>query len=289
MTNANTTGPILVTGATGNVGAAVVHLLAEGGYAVRAAVRNVATIRAPQSNVEYVPFDFEDPATYAPALSGVRRLFLMRPPALSDTERYVNPVIDAAKAADVEQIVFLSLLGAEKNPVVPHRHVEKYLEASNVAWTFLRASFFMQNLSTTHRDDIRDGDQIFVPAGDGRTSFVDVRDVAAVAVKTLTEDGHRNKAYPLTGSEALTYGEVTQIFTNELGRPITYPRPGALAFALHMRARGMAWSFIAVMIGIYTTARLGLAGMVMPDIAQLLGRAPITMQQFVQDERAAWV
>lgn len=289
ITNADTPGTILVTGATGNVGAHVVRLLAGQGRAVRAAVRNVATVRAANRNVEYVPFDFEEPATYAPALSGVRRLFLMRPPALSDTKRYINPVIDAAQAAGVEQIVFLSLLGAEKNSVVPHRHVEKYLEESSVAWTFLRASFFMQNLSTTHRDDIRDGDQIFVPAGDGRTSFVDVRDVAAVAVKALTEDGHHNKAYPLTGSEAPTYGEVAQIFTEELGRPISYPRPGALAFALRMRARGMRWSFIAVMIGIYTTARLGLAGTVTPDTARLLGRAPITVQQFVQDERAAWV
>lgn len=288
MTNADTAGTILVMGATGNVGAAVVRLLAEGGYAVRAAVRNVAAVRTAVPNVEYVPFDFEDSQTYAPALRGVRRLFLMRPPALSDTKRYINPVIDAAKAANVEQIVFLSLLGAEKNSVVPHRHVEKYLEASGIAWTFLRASFFMQNLSTVHRADIRDGDQIFVPAGDGRTSFVDVRDVAAVAVKALTEDGHRNKVYPLTGSQALTYGEVAQIFTAELGRPVTYPRPGALAFALRMRARGMAWGFIAVMIGIYTTARLGLAGTVTPDTAQVLGRAPISVQQFVQDERAAW-
>jgi uncharacterized protein YbjT (DUF2867 family) len=118
---------------------------------------------------------------------------------------------------------------------------------------------------------------------------VDVRDVAAVAVKALTEEGHRNKAYPLTGSQALTYGEVAQIFGEELGRPISYPRPGALAFALRMRARGMAWSFILVMIGIYTTARLGLAGTVTPDTARLLDRAPITVQQFVQDERAAWL
>ncbi len=283
------TGMIMVTGATGNVGTEVLHLLAQQGYTVRAAVRNVAAVRAAAPNVEYVPFDFEDPATYAPALRGVRRLFLMRPPALSDTKRYINPVIDAAQTAGVDQIVFLSLLGAEKNPVVPHRHVEQYLEASGVAWTFLRASFFMQNLSTTHRDDIRDGDHIFVPAGDGRTSFVDVRDVAAVAVMALTEDGHRNQAYPLTGSEALTYGEVAQIFTDVLGRQISYPRPGALAFALRMRARGMAWSFILVMIGIYTTARFGLAGTVTPDTARLLRRAPITVQQFVQDERTAWM
>ena len=288
MSASSPTGAILVTGATGNVGAEVLRLLAEQGQDVRAAVRDVAAQR-PQPPVTFVPFDFADAGTYAPALAGVRKVFLMRPPALADTKRYVNPFIDAAQAAGVEQIAFLSLLGVEKNPVVPHYQVEKHLQASGMAWTMLRASFFMQNLSTTHRADIRDGSQFFVPAGDGRTSFIDVRDVAAVAAKALTENGHQNKAYPLTGSEAITYGDVAQIFSEELGRPIKYPRPGVLAFALRMRARGMAWDFIGLMIGIYTTARHGLAGTVTPDTARLLGRAPITMRQFVRDYRDGWI
>lgn len=281
-------GTILVTGATGNAGAEVARLLVEQQYPVRAAVRNPAA-QQPQSGVECVPFDFGDASTYAPALAGVRKMFLLRPPALSDTKRYINPVIDAAKAASVEQIVFLSLLGVEKNPVVPHYQVEQHLRASGIAWTMLRPSFFMQNLSTTHRDDIRDGHQIFVPAGNGATSFVDVRDVAAVGAKALTENGHENKAYPLTGSEALTYDEVAQIFTAELGHQIKYPHPGALAFALRMRARGMAWSFMLVMIGIYTTARLGLAGTVTSDLARVLGRDPITVRQFVHEYRDTWL
>ncbi len=200
------TGPILVTGATGNVGAEVMRLLVKQGHAVRAAVRDVAA-QHPQPFVTFVPFDFAEPDTFMPSLAGVRKVFLMRPPALADTKRYINPFID----------------------------------------------------------------------------------VAAVAVRVLTENGHQNKAYPLTGSEALSYGEVAQIFGEELGCPIKYPRPGALAFALRMWARGMAWAFIGVMIGIYTTARLHLAGTVTPDMARLLERDPITVRQFVRDYRDIWM
>lgn len=281
--------PILVTGAGGNVGAEVVRLLQGEGYPVRSADRAIREARRDRAGgTEFVPFDFARPETYAAALQGVTRLFLMRPPALSNTRRFINPFIDAARRAGVEQIVFLSLLGAERNIIVPHHRVETYLRASGVPWTFLRPSFFMQNLSTTHRADIRERGEIPVPAGVGKTSFIDARDIAAVAAKVLTEPGHLNCAHPLTGGEALDYAAVARIFTEVLGRPIAYRRPSLLTFARHMRGRGLDWGFILVMAGIYTTARLGLAGAITPDTATLLGRAPITMRQFVADNRACW-
>lgn len=279
---------IFVTGATGHVGSEVMHLLHAAGQPVRVGVRPAALARyqAPEG-VEVTAFDFADPATHAPALRGIRRLFLMRPPPISDTKRFINPVIDAARAAGVEQIVFLSLLGADRLPVVPHAHVESYLAGADVPWTVLRPSFFMQNLSTTHRDDIRAG-ELLVPAGGGRTSFIDIRDIAAVAARVLSEEGHTGRAYALTGAEALNYHQVAQLLSVELGRTIVYRRPSLLRFVRHMRARGMSWPVILVMAGIYTTARLGLAGAITLDSAHLLGREPITMRQFVHDERGCW-
>ncbi|MBA3822761.1 MAG: SDR family oxidoreductase [Ktedonobacterales bacterium] len=275
---------ILVTGATGNVGAAVMRGLAAAGVPARAAVRDVADVR--HAGHDAVRFDFAQPETFAPALAGVKQVFLMRPPALSDTKRYINPFIDAARAAGVEQIVFLSLLGAEKIRVVPHRRVEQYLETSGVGWTFLRPSFFMQNLTTTHLHEIRDDNRIAVPAGNGRTSFIDGDDVAAVAVTTLTTPGHGGHAYDLTGSEALTYTQVAAEMTEVLGRRITYTHPSLLTFARGMHAQGQPTSFIVVTAAIYTTARLGLAATITPALADLLGRAPTTMQQFIVSQRA---
>jgi uncharacterized protein YbjT (DUF2867 family) len=281
---------ILVTGATGNVGAEVVTALRRAGAPVVAAVRNPAKARdVLGDDVSMAPFDFARPETFSAAFAGVRKIFLVRPPALADVKKYMAPAIDAAKRAGVEQVVFLSLLGVEHNRWAPHYGIEQELRASGMDWTFLRASFFMQNLNTVHRDDLRDGNDIFVPAGSGKTSFIDVRDIAAIGAQALTTERRRNEAYPLTGATALSYGDVAAIFSDVLGRPIRYSRPSILAFAARMRARGHPWSFVLVMIGIYTTARLGLAAAVTPDAEQLLGRPPITVRQYAEDYKRCWM
>lgn len=200
----------------------------------------------------------------------------------------MDPFVDAAEEAGTERVVFLSLLGAEKNPVVPHRRIERHLEASGLSYTFLRASFFMQNLTTVHREEIRERREILVPAGRGRTSFVDARDLAAVAARALTEPGHEDRAYPLTGAEALDYFEVAEVLSEVVGRRIVYARPTVPEFWRAARARGLPAGFVAVMVGIYATARLGLAGRVTDDLARVLGRPPTTLRRFAADHREAW-
>ncbi|WP_241494317.1 SDR family oxidoreductase [Bacillus coahuilensis] len=218
-------------------------------------------------------------------MKGVEKLFLMRPPHISNTKKYMLPVIEAARIAGVKHIVFLSLLGVEKNPIVPHYKVEKAIQKSTIPYTFLRPSFFMQNLIQQHGEEIRRDREIFVPAGNGKTSFIDVRDIAAVAVKALTEEHHENKAYSLTGSDALTYYEVATILSEELGMDFTYTNPSIKQFKEKMKAKGIPTEFITVMIGIYLTAKLGLAKKITDDLAMILERKPITVRQFVKDYR----
>ena len=238
--------------------------------------------------LEAVPFDFRKPETFAPAFYGVRRMFLMRPPAIADVRRYIFPAIDAARAAGVEQIVFLSIIGVEKNRLVPHFKIEKYLAASGLSYTFLRASFFMQNLSTTHRAEIKERDEIFVPVGKGKTSFIDVRDIAAVAVKTLSETGHENQAYELTGGEALDYFEVARQFSRVLGRGIKYRNPTLFRFIRKARGQGFPLPFVLVMAGLYTSTRFGMAERVTHETQQILGRPPIELTQYIEDYRSCW-
>lgn len=280
---------ILVTGATGNVGRAVVASLKQKEQPVRAAVLDVDAAREVLGGaVTAVPFDFGRPQTYSDAFAGVKKLFLMRPPAISDVEKYIKPVVDYAAAVGVQQIVFLSLMGVENKSYVPHYKVEECIKAAGVPYTFLRAGFFMQNLNTTHRPDIVEQDDIFVPAGSARTAFIDVWDIGAVAARVLTEPGHANRAYDLTGSETLTYNEVATIMSEELGRQITYSNPNPLRFAWRLRRRGYAWSYISVISLLYFTTRFGAAERVAADTAVLLDRTPTTMRQYVRHYAHFW-
>jgi len=281
-------GRILITGATGNVGTEVVKLLQAQKRSIRIAIRRQIDACDRNAEAAIVEFDFERPQTFEAALRGVSRIFLVRPPAIADVRRHIYPFIDAAKGAGVEHIVFLSLLGAERNRIVPHAKIEAHIRSSGIPYTFLRPSFFMQNLSTTHREEIAERDEIFIPAGKGATSFIDARDIAAVAVRTLTESGHELRAYDLTGAEALSYYEVADIFTSVLGRRIVYRSPSLFTFGWRRYRQGEHWKFIAVMIGIYTTARVGLAGRVSDDVRMLLHREPITLRKFVEDYRNCW-
>ena len=276
---------VFVTGATGTVGRHVVRALSDRDATVRVGVRDPDSIPAPLAAAgEVVAFDFEKPETWGRALREVDSIFLVRPPVVDRSD--VESFVDAAGRVGVTRIVYLSTLGAERNLFVPHHWIEKRIIAADVEYTLLRASFFMQNLLEVHRPDIIEHDEIFVPAGNGKTSFVDARDIAEAAAVVLTETGHANRAYDITGPEALDYSAVATIFSEVLDRPIVYPNPSLLAFARRMRRRGKPLGFVALMCGIYTTARLGLAARVTDDSRRLLGRRPRGMRTFVEDHAA---
>lgn len=282
-------GQILVTGATGNVGREVLRSLAERGVQARAGVRDPARLEGSGDRAASpVALDYGQPETFAPALEGVEAVFLVRPPALANVARYFDPFIAAAREAGVSRVAFLSVLGAERLRVVPHRRIERSLERSGLAYTHLRAGFFMQNLSTVHRDEIRLRDELWTPAGRGRTGFVDVRDLAAVAVSALTEPGHEGEAYDLTGAEALDYAEVAVTLSAVLGRPIAYAAPTVPAYLAGMRTRGYGPGRAFGLLAIYLPTRLGLAREVSPDLARLLGRAPTSVARFAEEYRDCW-
>jgi uncharacterized protein YbjT (DUF2867 family) len=273
---------VLVTGATGTTGAAVVDELVVESDEVRAAVRDPTAYDGPATPVR---FDFTDPSTYD-AFDGVDAVYLVRPPALGRVERDVFPAVDAMERAGVERVVFLSVLGAERNPLLPHRRIETRLERSSLSWTFLRAAYFAQNLETTHREEVRGG-ELFVPAGDGRVGVVDARDVAAVAALAL-RGGHAGRAYDLTGPEALTFGELAATLDAHLDHPVTYAEPGLLRFAGRSRRAGTPPMQVVVMAGLYTVARLGLSARVTDTVESVLGRPPRSFAEYVADRRAVW-
>ncbi len=215
---------ILVVGANGRVGSELVRLFQAKGVTVRAATRRPSAAPwKPASSCEAVEFDFERPGTFAPALRNVDKVFLMARPGDNQSDKAAMPFIDAARKEGIGHIVNLTAMGVEEDDSFMLRVLEKYLEASGIPYTHLRPNWFMQNFDSGPMfADIRATGALHLPAADAKLSFIDVRDIAAVALAALTEPLHQGKAYTLTGAVALDHFEAVRLISSVAGRTISY-------------------------------------------------------------------
>lgn len=281
---------ILVTGASGNVGSSLVHVLRERGAPFRVGARKAGSVAGGASAAGgEVAFDFQDPATFRPAARGCEAVFVLRPPAISDTSSTLIPFIDAARSVGVRHVVFLSVAGAADNPIVPHHAVEQHLLKGLRGWTILRPGFFAQNLGDAYREDIAREGRILVPAGAGRAAFIDVRDVAEVAANVLVDPApHDGQSYTLTGPAAVAFTDVAAILSDELGRAIRYDAASVRAYLAHLRGRGMPFAQVLVQTVLHVGLRFGQAETVDPTLPRLLGHDARTLRDYVRDHRALW-
>lgn len=279
---------ILVTGATGQVGSAVIAALrAFDGIVVRAGVRDVARETAKWSDdasVQPVSFDFLDGASQDAALADCDSLFLLRPPQLTSD---FGDVIERAREHGVGHIVFLSVQGAESNWFIPHHKIEERLKSGGVPYTMLRPAYFMQNFTSTLHDELVRRKGIFLPAGNARFTLVDVGDIARVTARVLTEPGtrHRGQAYTLTSETPLNFQQMADQLTTGLGTPITYVSPGPWRFYRSQRRDGREPGLILVMLLLYMRPRFTGTPAVTHTVAELTGRAPVEFAQFVAAHR----
>lgn len=295
---AKTVERILLTGASGNVGQETLRELMKRPdkkqFSIISAVHDPAK-SAKKSALqpdETVQLDFEDSSTFDTILKGISRVFLIRPPQLADVDTYFKPFVNAMQRAGIRQVVFLSLQGVENNPVTPHHKIEKLIVDASIPFTFLRPSFFMQNLSTTHQEEIRFRNELFIPAGRGRTSFIDVRDIGAVAALALTSQTSEfmYRSFELTGSESLTYTDVAETLTDVLGRRITYRNPSILRFVWQKwQKEKMPLNVALVMVALYTVSKVGKAATLTDETAHLLNRQPLTFREFALDYKPVWM
>jgi len=282
---------ILVTGATGTIGSEVVKALAaKPGVTVRVGVRSAAKAeKLLAANVVPVDFDYDRPETIAAAVQGADRVFLLTP----FTENQValaKALIDAAKAAGVKHLVKLSAIGADIEPGIQlgrwHREIEKLVEASGISYTVLRPASFMDNYINFSPPG-PDGN-IYLPLGTGAVSYIDARDIAAVAAAVLTEEGHYGKAYDLTGPEALTMAEVAKAIGEASGRDVHYvdvPEEAAKKAMLDMQMP--AW-MVDAMMELHGICKAGYAGGISPLVEKLTGQKPRSFAQFARDRASAW-
>ncbi|MXU63853.1 NmrA family NAD(P)-binding protein [Oceanomicrobium pacificus] len=277
---------VLITGAGGNMGQALLDVMARAGVLARQALRSPARARDDVPG-DAVAFDFTDPATWDAALAGIRSVFLLRPPAIADMDATLLPFCDRAYAAGVAQIVFLSVDGADRKSWVPHHKVEQALGGKPA--TILRPGFFAQNFGDAYRDDILRDDRIYVPAGQGRVTFVDLRDVAEVALAALTDPvAHVGRAYVLTGAEAVGFDHAAATLSALLGRPVDYVPASIPGYALHLRRDGKPAMAILVQTVLHVGLRFGQAATPDPTLGRLLGRAPRSLDTYLADHLDLW-
>ena len=277
---------ILVTGATGQHGRALLRLLSQRGIAARALARDPARAAAIAAlpRVEIVQGDMARPETLAPALRGIDRAILISS-ATPDMLEVQSNFIDAARSAGVKHVVKLSGIAPNLDSSFRfarmHGEIEKRLEASGMAWTHLRPGEFM-TVYFRQVPNIMAKGALLLPMEDARIASIDIGDIAEVAAAALTGPGHEGKTYPLTGPEALTMAEVAERLSAATGKTIRYVDVPPEEAKRAQLAAGMP-PYLADALGeLFAERRRGKESVVWPTVAELTGRPATRFDEFAR-------
>jgi uncharacterized protein YbjT (DUF2867 family) len=274
----------LITGATGNNGQEIVKQLVAAGQAVRILVRDPQKATDLKAlGVEIATGDLDHPETLDRALQSIEKALLLPANSFQQVEQERN-FIDAAKRAGTQQIVKFSAAGADIDSPIRilnwHGQAEQYLEQSGIAFTHLRPFFFMQNLLQFAAPTQT---EVYLPFGDATVAMVDIRDIAAVAVKALIELGHEGKAYTITGSKALTMNQAVDRISQVRGNPLQYVAVPAEGFKQGLLQWGQPEWLADVMSELLASIADGRQSAVTTAIADVAKKQPIPFAQFTQD------
>lgn len=277
-------GTILVAGATGNTGRALVRLLAAAGVPVRAAARRRAGLQGLEA-AEIVEIEYDKPASLSRALRGVDRVYLAAP-LVTEMVALTERVVVAAVKAGVRHFVKLSGVGGEDSESLQlgrwHREAERLVESSGMVWTHLRPNSFMQNFTNQHLGSMRALGLFHDPVGEGRVSYIDVEDVAAVAAAVLTEPGHDNRTHILTGPEAVSSHDVASLLSRASGREIRCVEVSVEAARDAMFGFGLPVAVVDAVTELYRRMRDGGMAEVVSTVEDITRRPPRGFAQFAE-------
>ena len=274
---------ILVVGASGTVGSELSRLLAAQGESL---VK--ATSRAPAS-ADQVQCDVVSRSGLHAAFEGVDRAFLLAPPGHANQDELLAPLIDEARARGLKKVVLMSAMGANADDNAPLRKAEKRLQASGLRYNIIRPNWFMQNFNTFWIQGILQQGKILLPVGAAKGSFIDARDIAAVAAKLLKSDGFANQDFDLTGAIALDHDAMAAILSRETGKAIAFQDITPEAMLEGLLGAGVPKDYAAFLVLILGFFKAGHSERTTDAVVQILGRAPGTLEQYAKDYRAAWL
>ncbi|MEO6714758.1 MAG: SDR family oxidoreductase [Mycobacteriales bacterium] len=282
---------ITVIGATGKTGQHVVKGLVERGVAVRAFVRDAEKAKSVlPEGVELEVGDLADREAVRRAVTGADKVYL----ALGqreDQQQLEEAVAEESAAAGVRHIVKISVPGASLDSPANfsrwHAAAEARIAALGIASTILRPNWFSQNFLGS-ASTIASHDTFYAAAGSGHIAPIDVRDIAAVAVAALTEDGHEGADYYLTGPESLTHQQIASRLGNGIGRPVNYVDLSDEDFRASLVEADIPGWYADVFIILMQGIRAGWFGEVSPVVEKVLGRPATSFEDFARDHAAAF-
>lgn len=282
---------ILIIGATGNIGKEVIRYLFQNNTSNRiyAAVRDrekaeIKFIGFPE--LEYRQFDFEND-NQQDAFTAIDIVFLLRPPHISDVFKYFTPLLEAAKDSGVNKIVFLSVQGVEKSKIIPHHKIEKLIKDLNFSFIFIRPSYFMQNLTTSLLPDIKNNNEIILPAGKAKFNWVDVNNVSESCAIVLEDfDRYKDLSYEITGNDLTNFEDVSSMISTEIQRKISYKNVNPFSFYYLKKKEGMANGLIMVMIMLHFLPRFQKPAKITKCYQELSHKMPTTLQDFIKREKS---
>jgi len=280
---------ILVLGATGSTGGEVARQLIAAGITPRLLVRNRAKATEFEGKADIRQGDFTDPPSLQSALTDIEKVYLVSTGlAVRDLE---TRVIDAAQNAGVRHVVKLSVFSAD-SPVITfakwHAEIEMHLMDSGMEWTMLRPGSFMTNAFMFWANTIKTQGMIYHPTGDGKWPSIAAEDIAAVAVKALTEPGHEEKGYTLTGSESMNAAGYAAVFSHVLGKSVQFTDVPPEMAKEQMLNSGMPLEYADAVMNLMSVIRAGLSDRVSNTFEQLMGRKPMTFAEWVSKHRTAF-
>lgn len=272
----------LIVGASGQVGSGVARFLREGGHAVR------TTTGKPPQSPDQVRVDLLAGQGLDAAFKDVQGAFFMSPAGHLDQYAILSPLIRKAKEKGLEKVVLMTAQGADADPASPFRRAEVELEKSGLAYGIIRPSWFMQNFATYWLHDIRARGAIRLPAGSGKTAFIDTRDIAETAAALLTGERFANRAFVLTGPKPLDHGEVARILSAATGKEIGYQDITPAEFRHGLLAAGVPEGYADLLVLLVGFLKEGYVANATDGVQTILGRAPRSFEEFAKDYKATW-
>jgi len=273
----------LVVGASGAVGSELTRLLTEQGRPVRR-----TTGKTPKE-ADQVRVDLMTGEGIENAIEGTERVFLMSPSGYADQYKLLSPLIREAKRRRLQKVVLMSAMGADANDDAPLRKAEIELERSGLPYNIIRPNWFMQNFNMSMIQPIRDQGKILLPAKKAKVSFIDTRDVSAVAARLLVSNDLKDRAFNLTGPEAIDHDRVAALISKATGKRITYQEIQPSDLKAGLLAAGLREDYANFLILLFGFLAEGYNAGVTSDVKLVLGREPIPFSKYAEDYRKAWI